>query len=106
MSLKPIKKSLLLSGLLTLGFPLFVAMLVFGGCGMAYLLDYEATGPFKKHRKFSAVMETLMKLNIAFIPLIFNVGLVGIIGVIVYFKSPKEEVLAAKEKGEGSKKER
>ena len=89
MALKPIKKSLLVTGLLILAFPIFLAMIVFGGCGMAYLLDYESTGPFRQNREFSAAMEILMSMNMAFVPLIFNVGLVGIIAVFVYFAAPK-----------------
>ena len=91
--MNPIKKSLTLTALLILGFPVFVAMLVFGSCGMAYLLDYDGTGPLRQHPQFHAIMETLNKLNMAFTPLIFNVGLVGAIGCFIYFSSPQEEAV-------------
>ena len=86
--MEPIKKTPLRTVSVILALPLFVAMLMFGGAGMAYFLDSEGAGPFRKSPEFSRVMETLNSINMAFTPLFFNVGLVGTIFVFIYFTAP------------------
>lgn len=89
---KPIKRTTLRTVFTVIAFPICVVMMAFGTVGLIVLMDLEGTGFLSTHPIIRPLVNQSMKfLNGVMVPFCFNVGLIGIVGCLIYFFGPKHE---------------